>query len=168
MIMKKILYILMALMCIAGCKEPTPTPPTPGPGPDPVPPGPEPVETLASKIVTEWHCTVSDIDADIYLSLGNFFTFELYQKIGEGAYRLYKGTWELDEDTAMLSGKYNDGTPWGSGYAVAVSEDGNSMTLTSSTGSEEQTYRKESVPAAVKDGCVVVVKSDGGIESPVL
>ena len=64
----------MALMCIA-CGE-KPAPPTPGPDPEPPVPGPEPVETLASKIITEWHCVVSDIDADIYLQFGNFFDFE--------------------------------------------------------------------------------------------
>ena len=126
------------------------------------------METLASKIITEWHCVVSDIDADIYLQFGNFFDFELYQKIGEGAYRLYKGTWELDEDTAMLSGKYNDGAAWGSGYTVSVSEDGNSMTLTPSEGSEAQVYRKESIPSEVKEKAVVIVRSDAGCEVPVL
>lgn len=166
--MKKILYILMALMCIAGCKEPTPTPPGPEPGPTPEPPGPEPVETLASQIITEWHCVVSDIDADIYLSLGNLYTFELYQKVGEGSHRLYKGTWELNEDTAMLTGKYNDGTPWGSGYTVALSEDGNSMTLTPSEGSDAQVYRKESIPSEVKEKAVVIVRSDAGCEGAVL
>ena len=153
-------------MCIAGCKEPVPTPP--GPGPEPNPPGPEPVETLASKIITEWHCVVSDIDAEIYLSLGEFYDFELYQKIGEGAHRLYRGTWTLDEDTAMLTGKYNDGTAWGSGYTVTLSEDGNSMTLTPSKEAEAQVYRKESIPSDVKEKAVVIVRSDAGCEVPVL
>ena len=166
--MKKILYILMALMCIACGEKPTPPNPGPDPGPGPVPPVVDPVETLASKIAKEWHCVVSDIDADIYLSLGDSYTFELYQKIGEGAHRLYKGTWELDEDTAMLSGKYNDGAAWGSGYTVSVSEDGNSMTLTPSEGSEAQVYRKESIPSEVKEKAVVIVRSDAGCEVPVL
>ena len=153
-------------MCIAGCKEPVPTPP--GPGPEPNPPGPEPVETLASKIITEWHCVVSDIDAEIYLSLVESYDFELYQKIGEGAHRLYRGTWTLDEDTAMLTGKYNDGTAWGSGYTVTLSEDGNSMTLTPSKEAEAQVYRKESIPSDVKEKAVVIVRSDAGCEVPVL
>lgn len=156
----------MALMCMAGCKEPAPTPPSPGP--DPNPPGPEIVETLASKIISEWHCVVSDIDADIYLSLESSSDFELYQKIGEGSYRLYKGTWELDEDTAMLTGKYNDGAAWGSGYTVTLSEDGNSMTLTPSKEAEAQVYRKESIPSDVKEKAVVIVRSEAGCEVPVL
>ena len=166
--MKKILYILMALMCISCGEKPTPPNPGPDPGPEPVPPVVDPVETLASKIAKEWHCVVSDIDADIYLSLGDSYTFELYQKIGEGAHRLYKGTWELDEDTAMLTGKYNDGAAWGSGYTVSVSEDGNSMTLTPSEGSEAHVYRKESIPSEVKEKAIVIVRSDAGCEVPVL
>ena len=158
----------MALMCISCGEKPTPPNPGPDPGPGPVPPVVDPVETLASKIAKEWHCVVSDIDADIYLSLGDSYTFELYQKIGEGAHRLYKGTWELNEDTAMLSGKYNDGAAWGSGYTVRVSEDGNSMTLTPSEGSEAQVYRKESIPSEVKEKAVVIVRSDAGCDVPVL
>ena len=158
----------MALMCISCGEKPTPPNPGPDPGPGPVPPVVDPVETLASKIAKEWHCVVSDIDADIYLSLGDSYTFELYQKIGEGAHRLYKGTWELDEDTAMLSGKYNDGAVWGSRYTVTLSEDGNSMTLTPSEGSEAQVYRKESIPSEVKEKAVVIVRSDAGCEIPVL
>ncbi len=151
--MKKILYILMALAVMTGCKEkPTPQPP-------------EPEETLAEKIVGEWHCVVSDIDADIYLELNAASTFELYQKVGEGSHRLYRGTWTLNEDTATLNGKYNDGAAWGSGYAVAISEDLNSMTLTPSEGAE-QVYRRESIPLEIKTGCAVVVKSED--QSPVL
>ena len=101
-------------------------------------------------------------------ALSKDMTFELYQKIGEGAHRLYNGTWELDEDTAMLTGKYNDGAAWGSGYTVTLSEDGNSMTLTSSKDDSAQVYRKENIPSEVKEKAVVIVRSDAGCELPVL
>ena len=164
--MKKTLYILMALMCLACCKKPTPVPPDSGT--DPTPPGPTPTETLASKIAAEWHCEVNEIDADIYLSLDKASTFELYQKIGEGSYRLYKGTWSLNEDTAMMTGKYNDGTSWGSGYTVTLSEDGGSMTLDPSEDGEDQVYRKTAIPSEVKEKAVVIVKSEAGTGSPAL
>lgn len=156
----------MALMCLACCKKPTPVPPDPGT--DPTPPVIKPTETLASKIATEWHCEVTEIDADIYLCLKDAFTFELYQKIGEGSYRLYNGTWSLDEETAMMTGKYNDGIPWGSGYTVTLSEDGVSMTLAPSENGEDQVYRKTAIPSEVKDNAVVMVKSEAGSGSPVL
>lgn len=162
--MKKILYIAALLLSVLSCKEPVD--PQPGPEPGPNPPVAE--KTLAEKIAGEWHCTVSDMDADIYLSLVSGNTFELYQKVGEGAYRLYRGTWTLDEKTAVLTGKYNDGEAWGSGYGVVLSEDENTMTLEPSAGGEGQTYRKESIPSDVKENCVVVVKSGSEDCNPAL
>lgn len=153
--MKKILYIAALLLSVLSCKEPVD--PQPGPEPGPNPPVVE--KTLAEKIAGEWHCVVSDMDADIYLSLASDNRFELYQKVGEGAYRLYRGTWSLDEKTAVLTGKYNDGEAWGSGYGVVLSEDENTLTLDPSAEGEDQTYRKEGIPADVKENCVVVVKS---------
>lgn len=157
--MKKIAYIIIALAMVLGCKKPGPdTPVTP---PDtPVDP-PVKEETLAEKIIGEWHCTVSDIDADIYLALTDDSKFELYQKVGEGSYRLYRGSWSMDNND-VLSGKYNDGVTWGSSYATVISEDKNSLTLTP-TGTvvqEDHTYRRENIPASVKDGCIAVVKSE--------
>lgn len=162
--MKKILYIAALLLSVLSCKEPVD--PQPGPEPGPNPPVVE--KTLAEKIAGEWHCVVSDMDADIYLSLASDNKFELYQKVGEGAYRLYRGTWSLDEKTAVLTGKYNDGEAWGSGYGVVLSEDENTLTLDPSADGEDQTYRKESIPADVKENCVVVVKSGSEDCNPAL
>ena len=161
--MKKIAYILIALLMATGCED-KPTPDTPVTPPDkPETPVDPPVkeETLAEKIVGEWHCVVSDIDADIYLALMSDSTFELYQKVGEGSHRLYRGSWSMNETSRTLSGRYNDGTEWGSSYETAVSEDKNSMTLVpkAATAKEEHVYRREAVPASVKEGCLVVVKS---------
>ena len=101
--MKKIIYLAAALLSIIGCKEKDPnnvdTPPTPE-------------DTLAEKIEGQWHCIVSDIDADLWLKISADSSFELNQQIGEGAHRLYRGTWTIDEKQAELNGKYNDGTPW--------------------------------------------------------
>lgn len=149
--MKKTLYIIALLLSVLACKEKI------DPQPDPTPPVVE--KTLAEKIAGEWHCSVSDIDADIYLSLVSDSTFELYQKVGEGAYRLYRGTWSLDEKTASLTGKYNDGEAWSSGYDITLSEDEKTMTLSPSEGNYDQTYKKKSIPSDVKENCVVVVKS---------
>lgn len=162
--MKKIAYILIALLMAAGCED-KPTPDTPVTPPDkPETPVDPPVkeETLAEKITGEWHCVVSDIDADIYLALVSDNTFELYQKVGEGSHRLYRGVWSVNETTKTLSGKYNDGTEWGSSYETSVSEDKNSMTLVpkAATTKEEHIYRRENIPDEVKEGSVVAVKSE--------
>jgi hypothetical protein len=163
--MKKLAYIFITLIMAAGCGEkPAPVVPDTPDKPDvPVTPVDPPAEeeTLAEKIAGEWHCVVSGMDADIYLSLTSDNGFELYQKVGEGSHRLYRGTWTLDEKTRILDGRYNDGSSWGSSYETAVSEDGNSMTLVPKKAAqkEEHVYRRGTIPSEVKDGCVVIVKS---------
>ncbi len=121
----------------------------------------EPTVTLASKIVGEWHSTSLPVTGDIYLNFAEDGAFELYQKIGEGSFRLYRGTWKVDEDKAVLSGKYNDGNAWAASYSVSLDKD--VLTLTSENEAKEKsTYKKEAIPAEVKDGCTIVVKSSEG------
>ncbi len=145
--MKKLLYIFMAVAMFAGCgksgEEGT---------------EPDTTKTLAEKIAGEWHCSPSNIDADIYVSFTADGKFELYQQITEGAHRLFRGTWSIDEGKMIISGKYNDGEKWGSDYAFVMSEDNNSMTLTDSA-SQEYVYSRQTIPAEVKENCVTVVKS---------
>ncbi len=139
--MKKILYIFMAVALLAGCVKPG---------------GDE--KNLSEKIAGEWHCSPSNMDADIYVNFMAEGTFELYQQITVGSYRLYRGTWTADDAKKTITGKYNDGENWGSDYSVAVSEDGNSMTFTDSA-SIEYVYSREEIPAEVKETSVVIVKS---------
>ncbi len=153
----------MAVALIAGCEDPNPVVP-PGPGPQPVvpPTPPEPAEKkLAELIPGEWHCEAADMSADIYVDFASDGNFELYQMVGEGSYRLYRGTWSVDEDKKMLTGKYNDGEEWGSGYSVSLSEDEKSMTLESTEGAVKNSYTRTEIPAEVKENCIVVVKSAG-------
>lgn len=146
--MKKILYIMVAVLAFAGCTGEKEEADTPAP--------PVETETLSDQIVGEWHSTSLAVQADIYLSLAGDKTFELYQKIGEGAYRLYRGTWKL-EDT-VLSGKYNDGESWAASYEVSIN--GNSLSLTSKNdAAEKSSFTKTDIPEEVKDGCEIVVKS---------
>lgn len=156
--MKRIVFAIIALIMAAGCGE--------KPGSDkPVDPinPPEEKDKLAEKITGEWHCVVSGIDADIRLALMSDKTFELYQKVGEGAHRLYRGSWSMNEHTKILSGRYNDGTEWGSSYETSISDDKNSMTLTAKASAtrEEYVYRREAIPDEVKEGSITVVKSEG-------
>lgn len=154
--MKRIIYFIFAAMLLVSCggdknEGGGTTEPTPGPGT-----GPEPEVTLADQICREWHSTSLAIDADIYLSFTDDKKFEIYQQIGEGAYRLYRGTWNVEED--ILMGKYNDGENWAASYTVSL--DGNKMTLTSKNDAAEVSkYEAKSIPENVKSGCEVVVKS---------
>ena len=142
--MKKLLYILTALLLMAGCGEKNH--------------GPEKKEpTFEDKLCAEWHSEMLPMDnADIYLQLNKDKTFELYQKIGEGAHRLYRGTWNVEEN--ILTGVYNDGESWAAAYAAAMSD--KFLTLTSQNdAAEESVFVKEEIPAEVKASCEVMVRS---------
>lgn len=140
--MKKILYILSALILMVSCGEKG---------------GKQPELTLEQKLCTEWHSTTLSLGgADIYLSFEENNTFELYQKIVEGAYRLYRGTWNLEED--LLTGKYNDGEDWAAAYQISI--DGKTLTMTSQNdASEVSVYEKKEIPATVKESSETIVKS---------
>ena len=97
------------------------------------------------------------VKAEIYVTFTAEKTFNLYQQIGEGAYRLYNGTWSLDGST--LSGKYNDGTSWATSYEVASADD-NTFTLTAEGVSETYGRVSGGIPEEVLASCVTVVKSE--------
>ena len=112
--------------------------------------------TLEQQLCGEWHSTTLAVDADIYLSFAENKTFEMYQQITEGAHRLYRGTWNLEE--TLLTGKYNDGEDWAAAYDIAI--EGETLTLTSvNDAAEKSVYKKTAIPEEVKNGCAVVVKS---------
>ena len=144
--MKRLLFILTALMLITatGCKKDE-----------------KPIDCKAT-LPGEWHCTPEGLDADIYADFEENGSFDLYQKLGEGRYRHYTGTWECKGNT--LSGKYSDGSDWGSSYTVVFTDNDN-MTFTALNGSEEvMVYTRESVPSEVKEDCIEA-KSEGILNS---
>ena len=111
---------------------------------------------LDSALVGEWHLASTfvegtELDADlvdVYLVLKSEGTFALYQKSGSqnDRYDVYTGT--CTSEGGILSGIYENGTPWGSSYKYKVT--GSSLTLTSSDMMEEQVYDKESLPENIK------------------
>lgn len=144
--MKRLLFILTALMLITatGCKKD------------------EKVIDCKATLPGEWHCTPAELDADIYAAFDENGRFDLYQKLGEGRYRHYTGTWECKGNT--LSGNYSDGNAWGSSYTVEFT-DQDHMTFTALNGSKEvMVYTRESVPSEVKEDCIEA-KSDGILNS---
>ena len=112
--------------------------------------------TLEQKLCTEWHSTTLSLDADLYIRFAGDKTFELYQKIVEGAYRLYRGTWNLEED--ILTGKYNDGEEWAATYQISI--EGNTLTMTSvNDAAEVSVYEKTEIPSRIKETSETIVKS---------
>ena len=142
--MKKLLYILSALLILAGCGKDK-----------------DGKMSLEEKLCGEWHSTSLSVSGDVYLDFSDDKTFGMYQKIGSGAYRLYRGTWNLEN--GLLTGKYNDGEGWSAAYNVEIKD--RNLTLTSNNDAAESTlYTRCEIPAEVKDGCEVVVKScEGGL-----
>ncbi len=133
--MKKLLYILAAALLMAACGKETP---------------------VEQGICGEWHSTSLSAEGEIYMSLTEDNKFELYQQIGEGRHRLYRGTYSFEND--ILTGKYNDGEQWAYSYQVVLS--GNTMTLTTLDESAQvSVFQREAIPSEVKDGSVAVVKS---------
>lgn len=139
--MKRILYIISAVLLLASC----------GGGKEE-----ESKKNPAELILGEWQSTTLSVNGDIYLDFNEDKTFEMYQKIGEGAYRLYRGKWNIENN--ILTGKYNDGESWAASYDVAI--EGKSLTLTSKNDAAEVSkYTSCTIPEEVKAGCEVVVKS---------
>jgi hypothetical protein len=145
-IMKKIIYILSAVILMAACDRM----------------GNNDNElTPEQRICGEWCCTDLPSGGSIYLSLSENKMFELYQQISEGRHRLYRGTWKLEEN--ILMGKYNDGEDWASSYEVTI--DNNSLTLISTDESAQKSvYQKVRIPDSVKTGSIVIVKSGQGLD----
>lgn len=139
--MKKTLLIICTLLLLASCGEKN---------------GGKTELTLEQKLCAEWHSTFLPVDGDIYISFNDDKTFELYQQIGQGAHRLYRGTWHLEEN--LLTGKYNDGEEWAAAYTITIND--KQLTMTSvNDAAEESVFALEEIPEEVVQTCEIVVKS---------
>lgn len=93
-----------------------------------------------SKVETK-SVKIGDESVTIYVKFdGGSFT--LYQILGQGRPRKYTGTYTLSDN--LLSGKYSDGSSWGSSYSVSVS--GSTLNLAQTGGKEIDSFRKTTIP----------------------
>lgn len=137
MMLKRLIILAVAALALVGCK---------GHREEPVKPLDVTGEWELTSIVTR-SASIGGVPIAVYVSFTAENTFELYQKIGEGRYAYFKGTYQLSGES--LSGTYDGGKSWGSVYTVAV--DGDQMTLTATGGAETDTYRKTAIPQSVKE-----------------
>ena len=72
-------------------------------------------------------------------------TFVLYQMLGTGRYRTFRGTWSLTDK--LLSGIYAGGTPWGADYEVTLDDDNTRLTL--AAGTESCVYTRATLPSGL-------------------
>ena len=146
--MKKILYIFIAAICLlTSCEKQLKFP---------------------EKLYGDWYChstSLTSTDVHVYVTFTGD-TFILYQKIGDGAYRVYNGTYTLNQGeygSCILTGEYSDGTPWGAEYVV-VSSSNDTIVFTAGDVTDVYTRVKGGIPADVKNGAATV-KSNGGVDN---
>lgn len=109
-----------------------------------------------SMVEGEWRYTTEE--CDIYVAFGSTGTFELFQRLGQGRYYLYNGSWDMEDE--RLSGEYNDGNPWGSSYEVSF-DGSDKMTLRALNGSaESNTYLRTRIPEEVRAEAQCAVRGD--------
>jgi hypothetical protein len=101
-----------------------------------------------AKISGEWYWnnTEAGVDMEVYVAFHTDATFDLYQKLGEGAFRHYTGTYTFDGET--LKGIYSDKTAWAHDYIVTIS--GNNLTMKYVGEEVSITYVKKTIPFTVR------------------
>ena len=109
-------------------------------------------EELPVGLVRCWHlvefCGV-DADVDIYIDFDKEGKFVIYQRTESLEFTVFNGTYTIDEEKSIVSGVYNDGTPWLTSYNYVVDEENKLLTLTSvATPSEVAVYEESEVPAS--------------------
>ena len=144
--MKKILYILTAAICLlTSCGEKE--------------------LKFPEKLYGDWFChstSLTSTDVYVYVTF-NADSFQLFQKIGDGAYRVYQGTYSLTlgaDGSYILSGKYNDGTPWGAEY-VLLSSSNDVIIFTAGDVTETYTRVSGGIPEDVRNSASSATKSAG-------
>lgn len=65
--------------------------------------------------ITEWNGEAPEFDVYIKFEKG---AFEIYQQVWSLDYELFKGTYKISGD--IVTGSYEDGSKWASGYKFAV------------------------------------------------
>ena len=102
-----------------------------------------------------WQGTEEGVELEVYLAFQTDNTFDLFQKIGDGAFRHYAGTYSYDGKT--LTGVYSDKTAWRYSYEVVV--DGDNLTLNYIGEEKSLTYVRKSIPFSVKQHHTEPLKS---------
>ena len=122
----------------------------------------------STAIVAEWHLIeMTGVETSalpqIYIDFKADYTFELYQKVGQGRFRKYDGIYAIAE--TVVTGKYDDGEDWGSGYEASFEAEGEILVMTANNGSGEVCkYEKASLAQAEKDDAYVMTKSSDTVE----
>jgi hypothetical protein len=135
--MKKILFVLASLAVLAGCHRNEP---------EDLNPAVDVTGSWELSAVTT-RAMVGGEQVSVYLVFSASGSFDLYQKIGEGRYTHFTGSYSMNKDEKLLSGTYADGTKWGP-YEAAL--EGTTLSLNLPGGKEVDSYKKiDAVPESV-------------------
>ena len=105
-------------------------------------------DAVVKELAGDWYYETVEADTpvQVYVSFAKDMTLELYQKVGEGAFRKYSGTYTFDG--TLLDGVYSDKAPWKEAKTVTI--DGDSLTAVGVKTGETITYVRKLVPATVR------------------
>ena len=105
-------------------------------------------DSIIMELAGDWYYETVEADTpvQVYVSFAKDMTFELYQKVGDGAFRKYTGTYTFDG--TLLDGVYSDKAPWKEAKSVTI--DGDSLTVVGVKTGETITYVRKLVPATVR------------------
>ena len=136
-IVNKILFAAAAVLALASCVKSE--------------------EALVKKLSGDWYYETveSDVPVQVYVSFAKDMTFQLFQKVGDGAFRRYIGTYTFDG--TLLDGVYSDKTEWKEAKTVTI--DGDVLTAVGVKTGETITYVRKLVPATVRYHYTDAVKS---------
>ena len=113
------------------------------------------------QLTGEWHHqgTEGGVQQDVWIAFSSDMTFEMFQKIGEGAYRTISGRYGIDGKNRTISGIYEDSYPWKYDYRFEI--DGDVLVMTAAQlESHSVTYNRESIPAQVRTMSVPLTKAE--------
>lgn len=142
--MKNVLYKMMmvfaALVLAVGCQKEE--------------------ERIKEMLVGDWHYAGTDnnVAIDVWVSFSADGTFDMYQKVGDGVYWHSAGKYSFDAEKKLITGSYDDKTPWKYDYKYSVSESRLLMTAVQ-LDSYSVTYSKGTIPSEVFEKCLELTKS---------
>ena len=137
----KILFILSSFIMAAGCQSEG--------------------ARYVDQLVGDWCYEGNEggVQETVWLSFSEDRTFEMFQKIGDGAYRSVSGVFGVDAAKKTISGIYEDNYPWKYDYGFSV--EGDVLVLTAvQLESYKVTYRRRTIPAEVRAMSIPLTKSD--------
>ena len=136
-IVNKILFAAAAILALASCVKSE--------------------EALVKNLAGDWYYETveSDVPVQVYVSFAKDMTFQLFQKVGDGAFRRYTGTYTFDG--TVLDGVYSDKSTWKEAKNVTI--DGDILTAVGVKTGETITYVRKLVPATVRYHYTDAVKS---------